>query len=211
MLVAFALVQALQTAPMDGASTPSRYDACVAAIQQDAASAYETAQAWAHEEKSIEAKSCAALALIELNRPREAAERYDSLSLVGTETQRAEASARAGHAWLLARNAARARMGFDRALKLAGPDADLHLDRAQAFIMANDWKAAEEDLNRTLDLRADDGLALRLRAEARMRAGAFELAVKDAEDAVRALPKDVDALLTFGRAFEALRTGKAPD
>lgn len=211
MLLALALVQALQAAPADQPTGVSRYDTCVAEISRNAADAYETAQAWANEERSRPAVRCAALALIELNRPQEAAQRYDSLSLQGTELERAEASAQAGHAWLLARNAARAKMGFDRAIALAGLDADLLIDRAQANIMGADWRAAEEDLSKALDLRSGDGLALRLRAEARMRNGALELAAKDAQDAAQINPKDVDALLTRGRTAEALRTGKAPE
>jgi regulator of sirC expression with transglutaminase-like and TPR domain len=87
---------------------------------------------------------------------------------------------------------------------------DLLIDRARAYAMEGDWRHSEEDLSRALDLRADDPLALRLRAEARMRQNAMQLALADAERAVTLEPASVDARLVLGNVREARRTGEAP-
>jgi regulator of sirC expression with transglutaminase-like and TPR domain len=117
---------------------------------------------------------------------------------------------RAGNAWLLARDPAHALPLFTRAVSLASKNPDILIDRARAYAMAADWRKAEEDLSAALDARPEDPLALMLRATARMQAGAFELALTDAEKAQRLDPKNVDVLLVLGQAKEAMRTRKAP-
>jgi tetratricopeptide (TPR) repeat protein len=195
-----------------------RLQTCVAGVEQAPDAVYERAMAWAAEAYHPYAVQCAAVALIELGRTEEAADRLASLaasSAGGTPEARVAMLVQAGNAYMLARLPAKAKTALDRALGLIAKDdparPDVLIDRARAFAMLNQWRQAEEDLNAALDLRSGDGLALRLRAAARMRQGAFELAVKDAEAAVALEPKNIDALLVRGQALEALRTGQAPE
>jgi tetratricopeptide (TPR) repeat protein len=214
MLLVFALVQALAAAePSAPPSTgeAARYEACLAQIETDPNGAYENAMAWAHLTNARAAKRCAALALIERGRPDEAGRRFDIMALSGTESDRANDLSAAGNAWLLARNPDRALKSFNNALRTVQATPDLLIDRARAFAMLREWNKAENDLNAALDLDPKNALALRLRAEARMRQKAFDLAVKDAEDAVALSPGDIEALLTRGRAIDARRKGQAPD
>jgi regulator of sirC expression with transglutaminase-like and TPR domain len=89
---------------------------------------------------------------------------------------------------------------------------DLHIDRARAYAMEQDYRNAEEDLSRALDFRPNDPLALRLRASARLRQNAFPLAEADAQQALNhaATEQDrVDAALVLGHVRESIRTGAA--
>jgi Tfp pilus assembly protein PilF len=85
---------------------------------------------------------------------------------------------------------------------------DLLIDRARAYAMEGDYRHAEEDLSAALDKRPGDALALRLRATARMRQSAFQLAEADALAATRAEPGNVDNFLVLGHVRESIRTGQ---
>ena len=84
---------------------------------------------------------------------------------------------------------------------------DLMIDRARAYAMEEDWRRSEEDLSRSLDIRADDPMALRLRASARMHQRSFTLAEADALAAARIEPENVDNFLVLGHVRESIRTG----
>jgi len=216
MLAALLLVQALAAsspaAPTIGQSADrERLKTCVAAVDADADAGYETARQWIAEAHVREAYMCQAIADLARNKADLAARQFESLSLdAADDRDRAAMLSRAGNAWLVARDAGRAKQSFDRALQITPSDADLLIDRARARAMAREWGPAEADLSSALDARPNDGLALRLRAEARMRQSAFDLAEKDARDAAALEPKNVEALLTLGRAREAKRTAKPP-
>ena len=124
---------------------------------------------------------------------------------------RAELWSQAGNAWLLAREPGQARSVFTRAITTMESDRqqlpDLLIDRARAYAMERDWRPAEEDLSRALDIRPDDALALRLRAAARMNQRSFELAQADALAAVRLEPGNQENTLVLGDVRESIRTG----
>lgn len=211
LILPIALMQAAAGAP----SGPQRFAECVASIEIDAPAAYETAMAWAAEGQSLYGYRCAAMALIAQNRYEEGARRLESLASALSEQSarlRAELFSQAGNAWLLDRDGAHARSAFTRAIALIQDDRvntpDLLIDRARAFALEGDYRHAEEDLSRALDLRANDALALRLRASARMHQNSFDLAEADAVAAVAAEPTNVDALLMLGHTREAKRTGQ---
>jgi tetratricopeptide (TPR) repeat protein len=213
LLLPFALLQSADPAP----ASADRFGQCVAAIEADAEAAYEEAMAWAADGAEIDAYRCAAMALSSQDRHFEAAKRFESLAVTISHTEaslRAELSSQAGNSYLLAREGALARAILTQAVTLMASDAealpDLLIDRARAYAMEGDWRHSEEDLSRALDLRADDPLALRLRAEARMRQNAMQLALADAERAVTLEPASVDARLVLGNVREARRTGEAP-
>lgn len=212
MSLAFAIVLAAASPVAAASADQARLDACIARVDTDAAAAYEEAMAWAHEERAREARWCAAQAMVKLGRFDEAARRFETLAgdQGWTEDNRLDAYSQAGNAWLLARNGQRAREAFDHAVRLSDNHPDALIDRARAYAMLADWPKAEEDLSAALDKRADDALALMLRSAARMKRGALDLAVRDAEGAVRLEPRNIDALVALGEAREAQRLGRAP-
>jgi tetratricopeptide (TPR) repeat protein len=165
----------------------------------------------------LSAYRCAALALIAQDRHDEGARRLESLATALNPDQaslRAELLSQSANAWLLAREASRARSALTRAIATMAPGAeqlpDMRIDRARAYAMEGDFRAAEEDLSAALDLRPNDPLALRLRATARMNQSAFQLAEADALQALTLATNEddrVDAALVLGHVRESIRTG----
>jgi tetratricopeptide (TPR) repeat protein len=209
LILPFALMQA--DAPAAGAD---RFAQCLALIEEDAERAYEEGMAWAAEAQSLNAYRCAAMALIAQNRHSEGARRLESLASAANPAQsalRAELFSQAGNAWLLAREPARGRSAFTRAIATVESDPgqlpDLLIDRARAYAMERDWRGSEEDLSRALDIRPNDSLALRLRATARMHQSSFDLAEADALAAARLEPDNVDNYLILGHVRESRRIG----
>lgn len=198
-----------------------RFNQCVELIEEDAPRAYEEAMAWAADTQSVNAYRCAAMALIGQDRHGEGARRLDSLAFAVNPAEtatRADLLSQAGNAWLLAREPARARSSFTRAISTMESDPtqlpDLLIDRARAYAMEEDWRNAEEDLSRALDIRADDPLALRLRAASRMHQRSFDLAEADAQRALTlAVTEDdqVGAALVLGNVRESRRIGAPVD
>jgi tetratricopeptide (TPR) repeat protein len=202
-------------APVAASAAPDRYARCVAAAEADAQAAYESAMAWANETQDISAFRCAAVALIEQGRAEQGARRLESLASAAEGHDagtRAALLSQAGHAWLLARDPTHARSAFTRAIAAVGNDRealpDLLIDRSIAYSGEGDNRHAEEDLSRSLDLRPDNPLALRLRALTRMRQNAFDLARADAEAALAINPRDVDSALVLGHVRESQRLGR---
>jgi Tfp pilus assembly protein PilF len=192
----------------------NRFAQCLALIDEDANRAYEEGMAWAAESQSVHAYRCAAMALLAQNRYDEGARRLQSLaSAVNPEETalRAELWSQAGNAWLLAREPGQARSNFTRAIATMESDPsqlpDLLIDRARAYAMEREWRLAEEDLSRSLDIRPNSALALRLRAAARMHQRSFELAQADALAAVRLEPANEENTLVLGDVRESIRTG----
>jgi tetratricopeptide (TPR) repeat protein len=218
VLVSAALMSAeaaAQTEELGAPRTP--FERCVAIIDRDPALAYETGMSRSAMTGEVGGFRCAAMALAAQGRNEEAARRFDALanSVPGENVGlRVELLYQAGNAWLLARDPAQARSAFSRAVVTAEGGGliseampDVYIDRARAYALEADWRHAEEDLSRALDLRANDALAFRLRSYARMQQGAFDLAENDALAAVALAPDDVEALLMLGHAREAKRTG----
>lgn len=208
LLLPFALLQSAATVEA------SRFEQCLAQIETGAEAAYESAMSWAAEGQSLSAYRCAALALVRLERYDEGARRLDSLarSISSRNTGlQADLFSQAGNAWLLAREPGHARSSFTQAIVLMEGDPqqlpDLLIDRARAYAMEQDWRRAEEDLSRSLDIRAGDATALRLRAATRMQQSAFQLAEADALAATRAEPDNVDNFLVLGHVRESIRIG----
>ncbi|MGD9968256.1 MAG: hypothetical protein AB7T59_17180 [Hyphomonadaceae bacterium] len=211
LILPFALLQA-EAVP--AAAIGARFQQCVALIDADAERAYEEAMAWAAEARSVHAYRCAAMALIAQDRHSEGARRLSSLAMsISPENTalRAELWSQSGNAWLLAREPGQARSDFTRAIQTLQNDPqqlpDLLIDRARAYAMEREWRLAEEDLSRSLDIRPDHALALRLRAAARMHQRTFELAQADALAAVQLEPANEENTLVLGDVRESIRTG----
>lgn len=211
----FALLQAEAPGPGSAAERSAlRFNQCVALIDEDAVRAYEEAMAWAAEAQAVNAFRCAAMALIAQNRADEGARRLDSLGTAVNPAEtglRAELFSQAGNAWLLAREPGRARSSFTRAIAIIGVDPtqlpELLIDRSRAYAMEGDWRHAEEDLSRALDVAPTSALALRLRAAARMRQEVYDLAEADALAAARIEPENVENYLILGHIRESRRIG----
>jgi tetratricopeptide (TPR) repeat protein len=206
-----ALMQA-EAAP--AAAQANRFTQCLAAVEQDPVAAYESAMSWASDTQSLNAYRCAAMALIAQNRLAEGARRLESLAVALNPAEtalRADLLSQAGNAWLLAREPGQARAALTRAIATLQSDPaqlpDLLIDRARAYAMEEDWRAAEEDLSRSLDVRPNTALALRLRAAARMHQSSFDLAEADAVAATRLEPDNVDNFLILGHVRESKRLG----
>lgn len=217
-LAALILPVALLTAAPAQAQDNARYEACIAIIDDDAERAYEEGMAWAAEGQILGGYRCAALALVAQGRHEEGARRLESLAIATNPQQgglRAELFSQAGNAWLLARDPGHARSALTRAIATVAADGeqmpDLLIDRARAYAMEGDYRRAEEDLSAALDKRPGDALALRLRATARMRQSAFQLAEADALAATRAEPDNVDNFLVLGHVRESIRLGRPVD
>lgn len=211
LLLPFAL---LQSAEAVSPQADTRFAQCIALIQHDATRAYEEGMAWAAESQSLNGYRCAAMALIGQNRHDEGARRLESLASAVNPAQtglRAELFSQAGNAWLLALEPSRARSAFTRAIVTVESDPqqlpDLLIDRSIAYAMEGDWRNAEEDLSRSLDIRPQDATALRLRATARLQQRSFELAEADALAATRIAPADEQNFVVLGDVRESIRTG----
>ena len=220
LAVTLALMQAANSAPLEGGDQSSRFNSCVALIDQDPARAYEEGMAWAGEAHQLGGYRCAAMAKVAQNpRSEEGARRLEGLATtVQSNGLQAELFSQAGNAWLLAHEPSRARSSFTRAITALGEDPaqlpDLLIDRARAYAMEADYRHAEEDLSRALDLRPNDTLVLRLRASARMHQSVFDLAEADALASLSAARTDDDrvgAALILGHVRESRRTGHPVD
>lgn len=211
LILPFALLQS-ETAPADAGV--ARFEQCLALIDEDPTRAYEEGMAWAADTQSVQAYRCAAMALIAQNRYAEGARRLQSLASAVNPAEtglRASLWSQSGNAWLLAREPGQARSVFTRAIVTMESEPaqlpDLLIDRARAYAMERDWRHAEEDLSRSLDIRPDNALALRLRAAARMQQRSFELAQADALAAVRLEPQNQENTLILGDVRESIRIG----
>jgi tetratricopeptide (TPR) repeat protein len=188
----------------------AKLEACIAKVDSKPEEAYEDALAWANETHVREARLCQAQALIALKQVEAGARLLEALAISadgGSDQTRAVVFSQAGNARLLNYQGAEAVDDFTKALQYAPGAPDLLIDRARAYAMAEDWRKAEEDLSLALDKRPKDSLILRLRATARLKLNVLDLAERDANDAVAANPKDVDALLVRGQVREA-KAGK---
>jgi len=212
LLLPFALMQS-EAAAIEN----TRFTECVALIESAPERAYEEGMAWAAEGQALGGFRCAAMALIAQSRHEEGARRLESLANAANPALtglRADLLSQAGNAWLLAREPSHARSAFTRAIATVESDPpqlpDLLIDRARAYAMEANFRAAEEDLSRALDIRGGDALALRLRASARMRQSAFQLAEADALQALALSSTEearVDSALVLGHVRESMRTG----
>jgi hypothetical protein len=203
-----------QTSAAPAGATAERFAQCLALVDESPARAYEEGMAWAAEAQSLSAYRCAAMALIAQNRFDEGARRLQSLaSAVNPENTglRAELWSQAGNAWLLANEPAQARSNFTRAITTLQSDPrqlpDLLIDRSIAYAIEREWRLAEEDLSRSLDIRPENATALRLRAAARMNQRSYELAEADARAAIRLEPGNAENTLVLGDIRESVRTG----
>ncbi|HYM17230.1 MAG TPA: hypothetical protein VEU06_01595 [Micropepsaceae bacterium] len=179
-----------------GTSTP--YESCVAAVAKNAADGFEMAMTWRTQGGGLPADHCAALALLALDEPGEAASRLNALAQrpdAGSREERAALLAQSGNAWLLASQVDNAETAFTAALKLTPADAEVLTDRARARAARQDWANAERDLSQALTFaKATKPQIFVLRAAAR-----------HAQGNMLGYKADIDAALAIDGTFpEAL-------
>src|SRR5262249_38515931 len=170
LILPFALFQAAAADPPTDAN--ARFQQCVAQIESHPDRPSENGMAWAAETPSMLGYRGAAMALVAEHRYDEAARRFQSLATAlspDLSAQRAELFSQAGNTYLLDHNASSARSAFTLGIATVHGDRqqlpDLLIDRARAYAMEHDYRHAEEDLSQSLDIRPDNALALRLRAD----------------------------------------------
>ena len=172
----------------------NRYDNCLLLVRSEPQRALNAALDW---EKTGNAAGthCASVALVALKRYPDAAIKLDKLARA---TQGAADSAalydQAGNAWLLARRPSDANSSFSAAITLLPGDADLLADRARAYAMAVNWRAADADLTAALAKNPNRADLYVLRASARHAMGRKADARADIDQALRVQPANADAL-----------------
>lgn len=186
-----------RAAAADPQSEAARYDSCLAQTRTAPSAAFEAALAWESEGGGAPARHCTALALIALGEYGEAAMRLGALAEepgAGDAAMRAQILSQAGNAWLLEGQPERAVADFTRALTLAPNDADLLIDRARAYAMAQSWPAAEQDLSQALAQMPGRADAYLYRASARRMQEKIAAARADVEAALGLIPAADPAL-----------------
>jgi tetratricopeptide (TPR) repeat protein len=187
------------------------YQDCVAAIAKKPDDAFEMALAWRDHGGGVPAERCAALALISLDQPGEAAARLDALAQrqdAGPASDRASLLGQAGNAWLLAGEPEDAETAFSAALKLTAQDPELWVDRARARAARGDWANAETDLTTALGLDKSKAETFVLRASARHAQGNAAGYKSDIDAALAIDPTYPDALVERGAI--RVQAGDAP-
>jgi regulator of sirC expression with transglutaminase-like and TPR domain len=173
----------------------------VAAVDVKADDAFEKALIWRDHGGGVEAEHCAALALIALDEPGEAASRLNALAQrpdAGTAQERAALLAQSGNAWLLASQPENAEAALSAALKLSPRDAQIWTDRARARAARQDWANAELDLNSALTYDKTHPELYVLRASARQAQGNKAGYKADIDSALMLDPTFPDALVERG-------------
>ena len=177
------------------------YKQCLERIETDPADAFERAMMWRDQGGGNLARHCVAAALVGLNQPAVAAERLEELALTARSAStavRARLLSQAGQAWLAARQVQRANAALSTAIDGAPDLPDLYVDRAVTFAAARNYWEAIDDLNKALDIQPRYGIALALRASAYRYVDSLDLAMEDAEAAVRVAPGLPEAYLERG-------------
>jgi tetratricopeptide (TPR) repeat protein len=179
------------------------YEACLALVESDPAKAVDEASAWADSGGGPPARHCFCLALKQSGHYAEAAQCLEALAPqrgAGDRATQAAILAQAGNAWILQHEGQKAYNALSRALALSPDDPDMLLDRARAAVLAEDFAAAKDDLDRLVPrsigpLRLS---ALILRANAKRELGDPPGARKDAEAALNLAPDSAPAHIERG-------------
>ncbi len=177
------------------------YQDCMILARATPADGFDSALTWASRGGGDGARHCAAVALIELDQYREAAQRLERLAADlhrGNAALSLDVLAQAGQAWILAGDTTRAHAVQSAALAIDPDDVELRLDRAITRATANNYWEALDDLNRALELAPGRADLLILRASAYRILDILELARDDIALALNHAPNNPDALLERG-------------
>lgn len=188
----------LDTSP----AASNEYDACMRRAEKEPDAAYEDAMGWARARGGAEpALHCAAVSQFYAGRYRQAAEAFTDLAARFRDRRtilRASLVAQAGRAWLAADEPDKAMAAFAAAIEIAPDAATFRIDRAEAQAAEGKYWEAIDDLNRAIEIDPRRGDAHALRAAAYRQVDAADLAMEDADSAVRLAPKLPEAWLERG-------------
>lgn len=189
-----------------------RYANCVRDVSIDAKRGYDTASRWRSEGGSNNniagAMHCEALALSSLGAYSSAAKllmRIANLPETKNQKQKADLLVQAGHAFLLARKPEQALKAFSSGLDHVDLETsplqagELHMGRARARGMDEDWVAAISELNIVLASMPQYDEALLVRSSMHRAAGDLSSAASDLANYLTLWPNDPPGLLE--RAF----------
>jgi tetratricopeptide (TPR) repeat protein len=177
------------------------YAYCMKLAKADAAAAQRLAEEWRERGGAHPADHCAAVALIEMGRYREAAMRLETLSKAmtrGPASLRAEVLDQAAQAWLLAGEPVQAYAKASEAVDVQPGDPELRLDRAEAAASAGYFDRAIGDLDIVLKADPSRADALLYRASAYRALYRLDSALADIEAALTRAPDSAPALLERG-------------
>jgi tetratricopeptide (TPR) repeat protein len=201
-----AATAAAEPVPAAPALSPAEREAdtyayCMKLAKLNAAAAQRLAEEWRKRGGAHPADHCAAVALIEMGRYREAAMRLETLSQAMTKAPaslRAEVLDQAGQAWLLAGDPVQAYAQAGEAVGLQPADPELRLDRAEAAASAGYFDRAIGDLNIVLEADPTRADALIYRASAYRALDRLDAALADVDAALTRAPDSAPALLERG-------------
>jgi tetratricopeptide (TPR) repeat protein len=207
-LASGALAASSKSAPADSQkpldnpfNSADPYRTCVTAIDSDPQNAFDLALSWRDLGGGAPAERCAALALIALDEPGEAASRLDALARrpgSGGLPERAALLVQSGNAWLLAGQAQNAEAAFSAALKLTPRDAETWVDRSRARAALQNWTDAEADLTSAISFGNVKPETYVLRAAARQKRGNKAGYRADIAQALMLDPNFTEALVERG-------------
>jgi len=178
-----------------------RYGRCIELGKRSPGTAVDQANGWYADGGGAAALHCEALALVDLQRYAEAAEKLTLAAgegTLGAAPARVDLLDQAGNAWLLAGQAEKADASFSAALAVAPKNSDVLTDRARARGMRKDWSGAVSDLTTVLALDPDRADVLVLRASALHAEGKTQDAKADIDHALRIYPDYPEALIERG-------------
>ncbi|HWE06040.1 MAG TPA: tetratricopeptide repeat protein [Rhizomicrobium sp.] len=178
----------------------NRYDRCLVLVKRDAARAETEAAGWSAAGGGAAALHCEALALVELKRFAEAAQKLEDAAnqSAAAPSLRAELLDQAGNAWLLAGAAGKAESALSAALALEPKSEDVLADRARERGAAKNWTGAVGDLTSVLALDPDRADIYVLRASALHAQGRKAEAGADIGRALGIYPDYPEALVERG-------------
>lgn len=177
------------------------YARCMRLARSQPIEGFELASGWQGRGGGLMARHCAAVALMNLGQPAEAANRLEQLATSNRSDaarMRVELLAQAGQAWLQAKLPDRAHAVLTAAVKIAPDDADLWIDRSIVLASTRNWWEAIDDLNRAIELAPRRVDALVLRATAYRYVDSLELAEEDINRALALTPNSADVLVERG-------------
>jgi len=176
------------------------YRACMDLARQDPPKGFDAAVGWQGLGGGDAAAHCAAAALMGLKQYAEAAGRFEALAqrVRAGKPFKASLLAQAGQALLLDGNGVRAEQVLTAALKLTPGNADLLVDRAQAWAAQKLYWDAVDDLNHALELNPGLTEARVFRASAYRYLDSLDLAMDDLNTALAQAPDHPEGLLERG-------------
>jgi tetratricopeptide (TPR) repeat protein len=179
----------------------NEYESCMTLAQRTPEAAYGSAKTWADKGGGAAALQCGAVALINMDRPKDAApmlERAGVLMATDKPKLAAELYGQAGQAWTMANDITRALNAQNEALALAPDNPDLLVDRAFTYRARDDFRSAIADLDKAHDLDPVRADVLTYRASAWRFLKDNAKALADADAALELDPENAEALLERG-------------